>query len=503
MDQRQLQKLQSDPSAFRASLRIDADGIAKPLGKCLDPWQQADFAALDPAWQAVVGHSQQSAIQRAWLERPRGHSKTQDIAVSVLWALFASRRSLVGVAASGDKDQAGLLRDACDRLCRLNPWLSAVLEVQASKVANKHTGSELRILTSDAPTSYGLTPDFIVADEITHWAKRDLWNSLLSSAAKRRHCLLLVISNAGFGDSWQWETRQAVQSDRAWYFSRLDGPQASWITADRLAEQRRLLPDIAYRRLWENQWTTGSGDALREDDIARSLTLTGPTHEPESGWAYVGGLDLGLSKDASAFAVIAKHIGYHQETYTPAKLTDRQRMLVEAGLMRRPKGTTETIAIPATNRIKLVQLHLWRPSGDKRVDLSEVEETIVATNQRFGLSLLGADPWQASYLVTRTSSQGVPTVSVDFTGMALRSMCACVLESFGEGLIDLYHNRNLLADLRALRVEERAYGVRLTSPRGPNGHGDSATALAIALHVAKDIHRRTPARVGRPLITWP
>ena len=59
------------------------------------------------------------------------------------------------------------------------------------------------------------------------------------------------------------------------------------------------------------------------------------------------------------------------------------------------------------------------------------------------------------------------------------------LEAFSERQLDLYPDPQLRADLHSLRVVEKSYGVRLDSPRGVNGHGDCATALAIALHLAK------------------
>ena len=103
---------------------------------------------------------------------------------------------------------------------------------------NSHTGSELRIISSDAPSSYGILCDFIVCDEVVHWARRDLWDSLLSTAGKRSRCVLVVITNAGFRESWQFKLRESIRDDAAWYFSRLDGPTASWITDEALDEQR-------------------------------------------------------------------------------------------------------------------------------------------------------------------------------------------------------------------------------------------------------------------------
>ncbi len=500
----ELRRLQADPSEFRRSLLIDADGTPRRLGDVLDGWQRSDFAALDPGWKRAAGQAATGGCSRAWLERPRGHSKTLDIAVICTWALFASRRTLKGVAAAGDLDQAGLLRDAIEGLRRANPWLSEIIDVQKERVVNKHTGSELSILTSDAPTSYGLTPDFIVADEVTHWAKRDLWDSLISAAAKRAACLFIVISNAGFQDSWQFQIREAIRQDPGWHFSRLDGPVASWITPDRLAEQRRLLPDIAYRRLWLNEWSSGSGDALSPEDVSRAVTLSGPAAERQDGWAYAAGLDLGLSRDASALVIVGKHTGYLEIREAAAvELTDNERVLIDAGLREPPDMTPDFVDHPGTGRLRLVDVKVWTPTAGRKVDIEAIEKAIIDAAERFEGLRVGADPWQAAYLVERLRKRGLQIEPVDFMANNLKSMCSAVLEAFSEGAIALYDHPRLLADLKALRVEERNYGCRLVSPRGPSGHGDAATGLSIALHVLRNIETALPATIQRELVCWP
>ena len=199
-----LQNLASDPAAFRSALRIDTDHGPAPLSSVADDWQTADFTALDPAWRRVAGQSVQGGPSRAYLERPRGHSKTADLAAMATWALLSSQRQLLGLAAAADKDQAKFLRDAIDRLVKMNEWLAPVLKVDTYKVTNRLTGSELTILSSDVGSSYGPTPDFVLCDELTHWGNADLWDSLFSSAAKRKNCLVVIISNAGFGEGESW-----------------------------------------------------------------------------------------------------------------------------------------------------------------------------------------------------------------------------------------------------------------------------------------------------------
>jgi phage terminase large subunit-like protein len=218
-----LLELQADPAAFRDCLLIDTDSGPAPFAERMDLWQRQDFAALDPGWKrACIGSELEAAHSRAWLERPRGHSKTWDLACMVGWILFASRRRLSGYGAAADRDQARLLRDSVGRLCFVNPWLARLLEVESYRVINRRTGSNLEILSSDAPTSYGLLGDFFVCDEVVHWQKRDLWDSIFSSAGKRSTSMLVCISNAGLTDDWSYELREAVRQNPLWYFSRLE-----------------------------------------------------------------------------------------------------------------------------------------------------------------------------------------------------------------------------------------------------------------------------------------
>lgn len=472
--------LQSDPAAFRDALLIDTDAGPAPFAERMDDWQAADFAALDSGWKrAVVGTKAKAEFQRAWLERPRGHSKSADLGIMVAWALFASRRRLSGIAAAGDQDQARLLRDAIGRLTYCNPWLGKLIEVQNYRILNKRTESTLDIISSDAPTSYGLTPDFCVCDEVTHWKKRDLWDSLISSAAKRSTCMFVVIANAGLQDDWQWQTREAVRSDPKWYFSRLDGPVASWIDESLLAEQERLLPGIAFRRLWLNEWTSGGGDALTPEVIDRAFnTDLEPMTQAERGWEYVAGIDLGVSRDASAVAVLA--------------------------VRRRGRGH---------GRIRLAHTRIWKPRKGQKVNLQQVEDTLADLHTKFKFRQLNYDSWQATHMASRLQSGGMgklagqtkfgkqrreslPMIEVPPTGANLQRIATAVLECFNDHRIECYDDADLKRDLHRLRVEERPYGFRLTSPRDGEGHGDMASAFGLALLAATELASKRKVRAG-------
>jgi hypothetical protein len=466
----------SDPSAFRADLAVDVDGVVRRFGDVMDDWQRADFAALDPALMRCNGRSNSGAKMRAYLERGRGHSKTTDLAVTCCWALAFASRPIKGYAFAADRDQAALLKNAMETVVRLNPWLGSLLDVQKGLVVNiakghPGCGSTLEIFTSDVASSYGILPDLIVADELCHWeGDGSLWHSIISSAAKRSNCLLAVISNAGFVDSWQWAVRETARTDEAWYFSRLDGPQASWLTPERLAEQRRMLPAIAYSRLWDNRWSTGGGDALTPEVINAAFV---------SGLSPMTGVaegDLGLTRDCAAVVVLA----------------------VDAS--------------GRAGKIRLAHNRLWRPDGAK-INLLDVEQHILKLDAAFSLECIGFDPWQAEHLMQtieadtnhyrRNELFPLPqhkswVREIPPTPTNLRDQASLTIEFFNDRRLQLYECEPLRRDLNKLRVEEKSYGVRLVSPRDGDGHGDTFSAFALALLLANEVAGDPPV-IGRPL----
>lgn len=471
-------------AAFRENLNVDCDGSVRRFGDVMDDWQRKDFRRIDRGLKQSNGRSQFSdeVYSRIYLERPRGHSKTTDLAVIVVWALAFSARPIRGFAFAVDRDQAKLLSNAVDVIIRLNPWLGEILEVQRDRIINiakghPGEGATLNISTSDVGSSYGILPDLIIADELTHWmpAGEQLWQSLISSAAKRATCLFVIISNAGFADSWQWNVREAARTDEDWYFSRLDGPQASWITQATLDEQARLLPGLAFNRLWLNEWSSAGGDALSEEVIEQAFKDSlQPLQHRQDGWKYVAGVDLGLTRDCAAVVVL--------------------------GVPDGGKG----------GKIRLVHNRLWVPPRGGKIDLLDVEKHILGLDEAFGLEFVAYDPWQAEHLSQtiesdsghrrrnqRRSFHAEPFMrEIPPSATNLRAQASLTIEFFNDNRIELYDCPPLKRDLKVLRVVEKSYGIRLTSPRDGTGHGDTFSAFALALLVAHEIAGKQSSIVG-------
>jgi len=441
------ERLIDDPAEFRRKLVIDVDGQDRSLESVIEPWQRKDFEALDPGWKQMVSGQGAGSVMRAWIEKGKGHSKTTDQAVMVSWALFAAQRKIVGVVGAASKDQAKLLRDAIDGLYRRNTWLAERLEIQRYMVVNKTTGSELEIISADEATSHGKLPDFVVVDELTHHVKSGLWESLLAGSAKRANCMLVVITNAGLGKgkSWQWRIREIFRESEGCYFSRTEGPVATWITQERLDFQRKSLPPAAFNRLWGNLWQTGDGDALDPADIEACCKLAGPVRFRAPGLEYVAGLDLGIKHDHAGFVVLS--IDWQER------------------------------------KLRLVLCESWKPSGPRgEVDLAAVENAIRRAHDTYNLAGMIYDKHEAVYMVQRLREVGFPLLSFEFSSPKNRDEMARTLMSCTRNqTLELYREPLLLADLAKLSIVEKPYGLKLTAVRDEAGHADRATALAICL----------------------
>jgi hypothetical protein len=78
------------------------------------------------------------------------------------------------MVAAADEDQAGLLfPDVLGKFQR-NPLLAPLIKVTRRVLRVPSLGSTLTVLASDAPSAYGLRPDWIAIDELAEWRGRPL-----------------------------------------------------------------------------------------------------------------------------------------------------------------------------------------------------------------------------------------------------------------------------------------------------------------------------------------
>lgn len=436
-------RMASSPALFRERLVIPGARGCIKLGEAMADFQRRDFAALDRGFLALA-KGEKPEPSRYFFSRTKGASKDSDSAIMLLWLLTFASRPLTCQVGAADADQADELRKAAKGILRLNGWLADAIEIQSWSIINKRTDSRADIIAADVAGSHGARPDLLILNELCHIAKQEFAETLLDNASKMPHGVVVILSNAGHLETWQHRWWQAAETSPRWYCSSYTQP-APWLDPAEIEEARRRNSANRFSRLFLGEWAPESGSALATADIEAAIRADGPM-EAAPGWLFCGGLDIGLAQDATALVVVGKK----------------------------------------AERFRLAYCRRWLPTKARRVDLEEVEKEILSVHKRFKLRVLGFDPYQADYLVNRLKKARLSVEEVSFTGSNLSAMATMVLDVFASGSIDLFNEPNLLADIRKLRIVEKSYGMRLESPRGPTGHGDLATAMAISLLVAKE-----------------
>ncbi len=169
-------------------------------GRCIaDAW-------LDWQWDLADWAFDPAAPPNRWESRARGASKTSDCAaiLIVLMLLVLEPGSRL-FAVACDKDQARLIVDAIVGYVARTAGLARSLDVDAYKVTTSN-GTVLEVLSSDAASSWGLKPAFVVYDEVCQQADtmnpRALWQSISSAMGKIARAKLLCCATSGNPEHW-------------------------------------------------------------------------------------------------------------------------------------------------------------------------------------------------------------------------------------------------------------------------------------------------------------
>lgn len=295
------------------SVVIDSRPEPRRFAHIAHDWQWKRLDYMTPPIEALCGlRPEYHGPRNTWETLPRGHDKTTGLARLCNWVLAFSRKPIEIVAAAADFDQAALLVESMSAEARLNPWLAKRITYGAKRI--KGPGGVLKILTADSATSFGLRCDLVVCDEVTHWKKRDLWDTLWSGRQKRPGAVFVVITNAGTLGSWQHDIIETVKEDPTWTVYEAPGQLTSWMDQEAIQRDRALLPNGVARRVIDNVWIDPSEESgyLTRSDIAIGSTVGQElnlqyTTSGLHGVEYVASVDYGARKDRTVMSVMHRN----------------------------------------------------------------------------------------------------------------------------------------------------------------------------------------------------
>jgi hypothetical protein len=423
-----------------------------------EPWQTELVRPLVPAIEHACGiRPDYDGPLFFWFTLPKGHDKSSLIARLLNWAVAFSRNLVKAYAAAADKTQAKIIRDAMRDEARRNSWLDSRLKFNNYEVTGP--GGKLEIRSSDADTASGLLPDIVVCDEITFWKNRQLYDARFAGAAKRPHCVFIVITNAGLKgpDQWQWLLRETARTSESWHFyESSEGKRlATWMSEEKVAEIRKGLTPSMARRVLDNVWVDPSeteAQYLTRDQLDACIdrSLTERAHG-ERGITYLLAGDLAITHDRATMAV-----------------THREQ-----------------------NRVVLDLMKVWSAPPNGRIDFETVQSWADETVKAFRIRHAIFDNHQAEFLTQHFEKEGLKVTRYSFQGsghkVLAENLKTLVLnrkitwpEDAGKIALPDGTSENLVTELSQLiTVEQGASGLYRVDHL-PGKHDDRYTSLALA-----------------------
>ncbi len=337
--------------------------------------------------------------------------------------------------ASTKRDQSRIVHSEAVRMVASSPHLRGQIQTFKDRLVMEEGASTYVPLGQDADTLEGLNLHGFIADEVQSWTNRKLWDVLITSTGARRQPLAFAISTAGAGrTNLLWTLHQhaiAVLEGREadpTLFAYIATPDpgddpfdtASWQKAnpglgitvkyENLAEQAEVAKQIpsqlnSFLRYRLNVWTEQHTEWIPMtlwDENAVVIDYTALENRE-----CIGGLDLGSTRDLTALVLLfpEKDGGY---------IVLPHFWMPEANVQRRV--VTDRVPYDVWIRQGLV-----KTTEGNSCDYDVLHADICELSEKYRISQIGFDRWNATQLVTQLQSDGANMVPV---GMGYASMSA-------------------------------------------------------------------------------
>jgi len=315
--------------AFLETLTITSGSHAGRQFK-VRPWQKRIIKSI---YKEKRG---KRVVRNALISVPRKQGKTALAAALALCHLVGPESEQRGqvVSAGADRKQAAIIYQEMKAFALANDAIADRLQFRDfnKEIEDLDSGSTYRALSSDGKTAHGLSPSFIVADELAQWRGRELWDALITSTGARAEPLFMTIGTQSadpnsvmseqvrYGES----VNAGAVKDPAFHATIFSAPNDAdiwdkqvWKACnpalgdfrsmeefEAFANQAKRLPakELAFRLLYLNQPVSTEAHFINQKDwqgCERPIAL-----EEMRGRKCWGGLDLSATTDLTSLVLI-------------------------------------------------------------------------------------------------------------------------------------------------------------------------------------------------------
>lgn len=442
-------------------------------------------------------------VRTAVLSMPRKNGKTGIAAGLALCHLAGPEAEPRGqvYSAANDRAQAALIYNEMAAIIEKVPFLDERISLRrhAKEMEDMGgTGSVYAALSADVPGKHGLSPSFVVYDELGQAAKRDLFDALDTAMGARADPLMLVISTQAADDlapmselvDYGLRVNAGDIEDPSFHLTHYAAPEdadpwapETWALANPALGDFRSLDDVARQAAQAQR--IPSKQAAFENLILNKRVAAETKFLPLSEWKACGAplrpdldgmpcwlaLDMAATRDLTALvAVFPDGIGGVD--------TMAQFYLPSDGLADRG----ERDRVPYT---------VWREQGfltatpGAATDPRFIAATVAQLCTRFRVQALAYDRWRIETFKMALADEGVTELEMIEHGQGYRDMAPAVdvLERVvAERTLRHANNPILTWCMSNAVVTSDPAGNRKLDKSRATGRIDGAVALAMALH---------------------
>jgi phage terminase large subunit-like protein len=346
---------------------------------------------------------------------PRKSGKSALGSGIALYGLLLGPRGGEVYSCAADRDQARIVFGSAKSMVEMSPELSAQCRLYRDAIEVPASGSVYRVLSSEAYTKEGLSPTLVLYDELHAAPNRELWDVMTLAQAARFDALTLAITTAGV------RTDQTGQDSIAY---------ALWQYAQRVASGEvtdpsffaawwQAEPDADHRdpAVWR-QANPGFGDLQDPEDFESAVKRT---LENEFRTKRLNNFVASQQSWLPNGAWAALHACAPPSPGDPVP--------VVLGVDGSFSGDcTAIVGVTVEDEPRVWLLGLWEKQptdrDDWRVDISEVEASVLRACGDFNVLEVAFDPYRWQRSMDALAAAGAPIVEYASTSPA-RMVPAC------------------------------------------------------------------------------
>ncbi|MCM5558081.1 terminase large subunit [Pleomorphomonas sp. JP5] len=486
--------------AFLDSLPVTSGVLTGKRFK-VRPWQKDFLEAV------YTGQKGRRDIRTAVLSMARKNGKTglaAGLGLCHLAGPEAEERGEV-YSAANDRFQAGRLYSEMAAVVERVDWMSERISLRRHAKEMEDlggTGSVYAALSADVATKHGLSPSFVVYDELGQAVSRDLFDALDTAMGARSEPLMLVISTQAATDTapmselidYGLRVSRGEIEDKTFHLTLYAAPDdadpwsmEAWQAAnpalgdfrslpdvERMANQARRLPskEAAFRNLILNQRVSAEASLLT---VGEWKANGGPVDlDALAGRPCYAGLDLSASRDLTALVLVFADDNGGFDVVPSFWLPD-------SGLADKAEQ----------DRVPYV---VWRDQGHLNtipgavIDPRYVAAEVARLHARFKIRKLAYDRWRIEDFKRALADEGIDDIELVPHGQGFRDMAPAV-----DRLERLVAERNLRHAMQPVLMWNAGNARAVPDPAGnrkldkskSTGRIDGIVALAMALNVAE------------------